>query len=148
MDWKGIAERSRMASRRLRNARWRRAAVSLGSRAAFASPRKFRFAALGPDSRRIISRWVQRFRRCRPYRKRMGVDAHALCSLSRVPAIFVLSRLLREFFRRPTLRNERWFASHGCVHAAAVVSQLVPATLSIRLRDFPLRRTLRFKEPS
>src|SRR5882757_3503618 len=134
-----------MASRRLRNARWLGAAVSLGSGAASTAPRKFRFAALGSDSRRIISPGVQRFWRCRHYRKRMGMDAHSLCSLSRVPAISVLSRLLGEFFRRPTLRHERRFASHGRVHAAAVVSQLVPATLSIRLRDFPLRRTLRFE---
>src|SRR5712671_389523 len=137
-----------MASRRLRNARWLGAAVSLGGGAAFTAPRKFRFAALGSDSGRIISPGVQRFCRCRLYRKRMGMDAHSLCSLSWVPAISVLSRLLREFFRRKTLRHERRFASHGRVHAAAVVSQLVPAPLSIRLRNFPLRRTLRFKEPS
>src|ERR1700719_3842333 len=98
MDWKRIAERSRMASRRLRNARWLGAAVSLGSRATFVASWKFRFAVLGPNSRRIVSRRIERLRRCRSCRKWLGVDAHALRSFSRLQTVSFLSWLLREFF--------------------------------------------------
>src|SRR5207249_4688998 len=49
---------------------------------------------------------------------------------------------LCQFLRRQALRNERRLAPHGCVHAAAVVPKLVPAPLSLRLRDIPLRRGL------
>jgi hypothetical protein len=63
-------------------------------------------------------------------------------AFSRLPAIFVLSRILREFLRREAFRDEGRFAAHGGVHAAAVVSQLVPASLSLRVRDVSRRRTL------
>ena len=48
---------------------------------------------------------------------------------ARIRAVFVLSRLFGEFFRRQTLRDEGRIAAHGRVHAAAVVPQLVPAAL-------------------
>ncbi len=134
-----IAERSRVASRSLRRSRWLRARVSLGCGATLTAPWQFRFAALGSHTCRIISRRVERIRRCRPGRKRVGMDAHILRAVSRVRTVFLLSRLLGELFRRETLRDERRFAAHGLVHAAAVVSQLVPAALPIRLRDLPLR---------
>ncbi len=43
------------------------------------------------------------------------------------------------FFDGQTLRNEGRIGEHGRLHAAPIVSQLVPATLSIRLRELPLR---------
>jgi len=76
------------------------------------------------------------------------MDAHALLSISRVPTIFFLSWLLREFFRCTTFRDERRLAAHGRVHVAAVVSQLVPAALSVHLCSVPLRRTLTFEKSS
>src|SRR6266850_2356059 len=66
----------------------------------------------------------------------------------RVPTIFFLSWLLRELFRCTTFRDERRLAAHGRVHAAAVVSQLVPAALSVHLCSVPLRRTLTFEKSS
>src|SRR5260370_26680584 len=75
------------------------------------------------------------------------MDAHILRAVSRVRTVFLLSRLLRELFRRETLRDERRFAAHGLVHAAAVVSQLVPAALPLRLRALPFGFTLTFEQP-
>ena len=63
-------------------------------------------------------------------------------ALRRIRAVFVLSRLFREFFRRQALRHERRIGAHGGLHAAAVVSQLVSAALPIHLCGFPLRRAL------
>src|SRR5882762_6387162 len=73
----------------------------------------------------------------------VGVDADGVRAVSGVYADAVLSRVFRKFFRRQALRYEGWLAAHRGVHAAAVVPKLVPASLSVRLRNVPLRRGLR-----
>src|SRR5216683_3124704 len=97
---------------------------------------------MGPGSRGIVSRQQQRFRRCRSHRKWLGMDAHAVCAFFRLPGILVLSRIFREFLRWEALRDEGWFTAHGRLHVAAVVPQLVPAALPVRVRHISLRRTL------
>ncbi len=54
----------------------------------------------------------------------------------------LLPRLFREFLRWQTLRDEGRVAANGCVHVAAILPELVPAALSVRLRDIPLRGRL------
>ena len=68
-----------------------------GTDAPVCAARQFRFRTLGPRSRGLVSRRQKRFRRRRSGRQRLGVDAHALCAVSGFPAVFVLSRLLRQF---------------------------------------------------
>ena len=133
-------------------AEWHRAAYGTRS----GSERAYPWGAEAPAARHgnfDFERWdpvpagsypggQQRFRRRRSRGEWLGMDAHAVCALSRVPAIFVLSRVFREFLRREALRDEGRFAAHGRMHAAAVVPQLVPAALPVRVRDISLRRTL------
>src|ERR1700731_1618914 len=70
------------------------------------------------------------------------MDPHGIQTIHRVRRNAVLSRILSEFLRWKALRNEGRFAPHGLMHAAAVVPQLVPAALSLCVRDIPLRRGL------
>src|SRR5690348_9219108 len=67
----------------------------------------------------------------------MGMDRDAVRSVSRIRGVSILSRLLGEFFRRQAFRNERRVVADGGVHAAAILSQLVPAALSVRVREIP-----------
>src|ERR1700676_3629910 len=71
-----------------------------------------------------------------------GVDIEPGRTVPWLPAVFVLSRLLRRLLRRQTLRDERGFGAHCRVHAAPLVSQLVPAPLPVRLRGISLREQL------
>ena len=59
-------------------------------------------------------------------------------SLAWIQAFLVLSRLLGQFFRRQTFRDEGRIAANRCLHAAAIFPQLVPAALPARVRYFPL----------
>ena len=54
----------------------------------------------------------------------------------------VLPRIFREFLRWQTLCDERRVAANGSVHVAAILPELVPAALPVRLRDVPLRGRL------
>src|SRR5579875_2813308 len=67
------------------------------------------------------------------------MDEVAVFATSGIRTISVLSRLFRELFRRQTFCNERRFLAHGRVHAEENVPQLVPAAVSIHLRQIPLR---------
>src|SRR5436190_20688694 len=69
----------------------------------------------------------------------MGVDEHDLRALPGVHRDGVVSGIFCRFFRRRALRDERRVAGHGARAAAADVPQLVPAAISIRLRDVPMR---------
>src|ERR1700676_1319638 len=69
----------------------------------------------------------------------MGMDVHAIWSAAGIPAISLLPRLLCGFFRREAFCNEGRIATHGRLHAAAIIPQLVPAALPVRVRHFPLR---------
>src|ERR1700686_5229452 len=95
---------------------------------------------MGSGSRRIVPGWLERVRSCRSGGQWMGMDAHAVRAISRFPAIFVLSGIFRKFLRRETFRHERRIAAHGRLHAPAIVSQLVPASLSVCLCEVSLRR--------
>jgi len=90
----------------------------------------------------IVSARCERARRPRSGRQRMGMDAHGVQTISRFYGDAVLSRILSEFLRWKALRYEGRFTPHGSLHAAAVVPQLVPAALSVRLRNVSLRRGL------
>src|SRR5258706_16183740 len=72
----------------------------------------------------------------------MGVDFYSVRALPRIRALPVLSRIFRKFLRRPALRDEGRLGAHRGVHAAAVVPQLVPARLSLRVHWIPLREEL------
>ncbi len=54
----------------------------------------------------------------------------------------LLPRLFREFLRWQTLRDEGRVVANGCMHVTAIFPELVPAALSVRLRDIPLRGRL------
>ena len=56
--------------------------------------------------------------------------ASSFRAISRLPAVPVLRRLLREFLRWHAFRDEGRLAAHGAKHAAAVLPKLVPAALS------------------
>ena len=70
-------------------------------------------------------------------RQRLGVDFHGVCALSGLQAVSVLPELLRAVLRRRTLRPERSLTAHGGLFSAVLVPQLVPAVVSLHLRDFP-----------
>src|SRR4051812_25106834 len=67
------------------------------------------------------------------------MDRHAVRPVSRIRADAIVSRVLSRFFRRRTLRDERGFARDGTGVIASELPQLVPRTLSIRVRHIPLR---------
>src|SRR5262245_18538775 len=73
----------------------------------------------------------------------MGVDEHPFRSLPGFPATGHLSGILRRLLRRRSLRHEGGLTGDGAGAAAADVQQLVPRTLSVRLRDVPLRQGYR-----
>src|SRR2546428_9302724 len=123
----------------LRHADRRRAVVSVGQRAARRAARQLRLPALGPHPRHRHAAGRQRLRRVATGRQRMGMDDDVLSALPRLPALSVLSRLLGAFLRRRPLRAERGLAADGGAASAALVPQLVPAELSLRLRRLPVR---------
>ncbi len=137
-------------------AQWHRAAygtergperkLSLGRCSSKSKPGQFRFPKLGPNPGRRFPRRPERIRRSGFAGQWVGVDINPVRTVSRLSAVFVLSRLLRRLLRRQALRNERSFAAHGSLHAASLVSQLVPAALPVRLRRISLRElTDRFR---
>src|SRR5579864_4213760 len=67
----------------------------------------------------------------------MGMDVNTIRAFPWFQAIPVLSRILGELFRRETLCDEGRLATHCRLHVAALVPQLVPAALSLRLRKVP-----------
>src|SRR5260370_17160618 len=75
------------------------------------------------------------------------MDEHGIQAISRIRGDAVLSRILGEFLRWKALRHEGGIAAHGGLHAAAVVPQLVPTTLSLCIRNVPLRRGLNPSNP-
>src|ERR1700680_4811449 len=72
----------------------------------------------------------------------MGVDLDSIRALPRIRALPVLSRIFRQFLRRPALRDEGPLRAPRGVHAAAVIPHLVPAALSLRLHRIPMREEL------
>ena len=54
----------------------------------------------------------------------------------------LLPRLFREFLRWQTLRDEGRVLANCRVHVATILPELVPAALSVRIRDIPLRGRL------
>src|ERR1700730_17326824 len=70
------------------------------------------------------------------------MDAHGVCALCRVSAIFFLSRVFREFLRWEALRDEGRVAAHSRMHVTAVVPELVPAEVPVCAGYIPLRVTL------
>src|SRR5438445_3012630 len=72
----------------------------------------------------------------------MGMDEHAVRSISRLPRDAVVSRILGRFLRRPARGDERRVARHGARAAAAHVQELVSSSLSVRLRHLPLCKGL------
>src|SRR4051794_3831150 len=72
----------------------------------------------------------------------MGMDVDDVCAVSRVPAVCLLSRVLRGLLRRRTLRDERRIAGHRARTDPADVPQLVPSALSVRLRHVPVRQMI------
>lgn len=70
------------------------------------------------------------------------MDAHAVRGLPWVCADALLSRLFREFLRWQTLCDEGRVAANGRVHVTAILPELVPATLPVRVRNLPLRGRL------
>src|SRR5580658_3664850 len=78
----------------------------------------------------------------------MGVDIEPVRAVSRLSAVFVLSRLLGRLFRWQTLRDERGIRAHCCVYVAPLVPQLVPAPLPVCLRRISLREQLIRSEDS
>src|SRR2546423_11440510 len=72
----------------------------------------------------------------------MGEDQHAFLPVRGISAVHVLSRVLRGFFRRQAFRFEGRIAENRSLAGSSIVSQLVSAVLSERLRDLPLRREL------
>jgi hypothetical protein len=67
------------------------------------------------------------------------MDANGIQTISRVLADAFLSWILSEFLRWEALRHEGRLTAHGCLYAATVVPQLVPAALPVRVRNVPLR---------
>jgi len=61
----------------------------------------------------------------------------ALRAVRRLPGGAFLSRLFGEFFRRPPLCVEGWFAAYRRAPAAEKLSQLVPSGVSIYLCNLP-----------
>src|SRR5262245_9976043 len=82
---------------------------------------------------------TQRIRSVSTGRQRMGVDVDGFPAISRIPNLFLLSRLLG-----PVLWS-RPLCAQGCVPAnrrptaAAIVSQLVPAQLPLCLCRISVR---------
>lgn len=67
------------------------------------------------------------------------MDQNAVCAVSWIRADALLPRLFREFLRWEALRDEGRIAPNGRMHVAAILPELVPASLSIRLRNIPVR---------
>src|SRR4029077_195728 len=65
----------------------------------------------------------------------MGVDFNCVRAAARLRGTRVLPRIFGEFLRRPALRDERRLCAYGRMHAAALLPQLVPAALPVRVRD-------------
>src|SRR5450432_78952 len=72
----------------------------------------------------------------------MGMDANGICSIFRLYADVILSRLFRKFLRRQALCNEGRFSPYRRVYVEAFIPELVPAQLPVRVRNIPLRRGL------
>ena len=71
----------------------------------------------------------------------MAGSGRARCSRRfPVPAARLLSGVFRRLLRRRALRHERRVPGDGARVAQADVPQLVPPTVSVRLRDVPMRR--------
>src|SRR5580692_9347595 len=70
------------------------------------------------------------------------MDADEIRAVPWICGAALLPRLFCEFLRWQTLRDEGRVAANGRVHVAAILPELVPATLSVRLRDIPLRGRL------
>ncbi len=105
-------------------------------------PEHGHFDFQGWDPGGCASRRTERVRRPRDARQRLGVDPHALRAVPGVHPISVLSRLLGGLLRWPPLRHEGSIPAHRGVHAAAIVSQLVPGALRLHLCRIPLRAGL------
>ena len=80
--------------------------------------------------------------RCQwPHGQWVGMDIDPFRALCRLPAFSVLRRLLRELLRWHALCDEGRLAAHRAVHAAAILSELVPAALSTTsMRDSAARK--------
>ena len=78
--------------------------------------------------------------RARSRRQRVGMDVHGLRAVSRVRADGVVSGVLRRLLRRPALRHEGRVPGHGEGADPPELPQLVPAELSLCLREVPDRR--------
>src|SRR6476660_4204143 len=81
----------------------------------------------------------------------MGVDEHAVCTVSRLPANGFLPRVLGRLLRRRAFRDEGRIARDGARAAPADVPQLVSAALSVRVCDVSPREGCRLMgtiEPS
>src|SRR5579863_8212188 len=70
------------------------------------------------------------------------MDADGIRAVLRICGDALLPRLFGEFLRWETLRDEGRVAANGCVHVTAILPKLVPAALSVRLRNLPLRGRL------
>ena len=100
------ADRGRVPPRRLRDPRRRRAAPSVGRRAARRHARPLRFPGMGPGAGRLFPRRRERVGRARPRRQRLGVD---LFGVRRVPgfrADGLVPGVLRRLLRRAALRHQ------------------------------------------
>src|SRR5690349_9913435 len=75
------------------------------------------------------------------------MDADAVCTVPGICADAFLPGLFREFLRWETLRDEGRVAADGILHVAAVLPELVPTALSVRLRNIPLRGRLARARP-
>src|SRR4029079_12978986 len=133
---------TRVPSRRVRHAGRRGARVPVGCGRPDRASGQLRPAPLGPDAGRRVSRGRQRVRGVRARQQRLGMDLDGVRTAARLPGVRVLSGLLGELLRRPSLRDEGRLVAHGGVHAAAHVPQLVPAALSLRLHEVPHRRAV------
>ncbi len=139
--WAGkeIAHGSAMASRRLRNAPRHRDAISLGQTSAGRQPRQFPSPEMGTDGSGRSPGGRQRVRRIRSARKRLGMDVHHFRPASRFQAFSVLQGYSADFFDAKHFVIKGGSHRDRRLHAAAILPQLVPATLSLHLHDVPLR---------
>ncbi len=116
-----------------------RASLPMGRGGARVGARRPRHGVVGSPSGGQSSRGRQRLGDRRSRRQRLGMDVDGVRSAAGLHAPAVVSRVLRRLLRRRTRRDEGRLAGHGRRAGAAVLPQLVPAALSIRLRDVPVR---------
>ncbi len=100
---------------------------------------KLRRVPMGSYFRDCLPARRQRLRSFSTGRQRMGVDVHGLRAISRISNLFMLSRLLGPVLWWRPLCAQGGIPTDRRSIAAAIISQLVPAQLSLCLRRISVR---------